>query len=104
MLSWLPFRVSLVRIASKISEPRNSCVTGHSNAGSQDRIARVPGLVSVARGKAIAVTSLALMAGAFGAGCDTQETADLERGRDLFTEKCGTCHALTEARTAADIG
>ena len=64
----------------------------------------MPGLVSVARGKAIAAVTLALAAGALATGCDTQEEADLERGRDLFTEKCGTCHALTEARTAADIG
>ena len=64
----------------------------------------MPGLVSVARGKAIAATSLALIAGALATGCDTQEEADLERGRDLFTENCGTCHALTEARTAATIG
>lgn len=64
----------------------------------------MPGLVSVARGKAIAVISLALVAGALASGCDTQEEADLERGRDLFTEKCGTCHALTEARTAATVG
>ena len=41
----------------------------------------MPGLVSVARGKAIVVTSLALLAGALAAGCDTQEEADLERGR-----------------------
>lgn len=64
----------------------------------------MPGLVSVARGKAIAATTLALVAGALATGCDTQEEADLDRGRDLFTEKCGTCHALTEARTAATIG
>jgi len=80
------------------------CFLTHSNAASQDRIARVPGLVSVARGKAIAATSLALIAGALATGCDTQEEADLERGRNLFTENCGNCHALTEARTAAVIG
>jgi len=38
------------------------------------------------------------------AGCDLQEDADLERGRDLFVQQCGVCHALTEARTAAVIG
>ena len=62
------------------------------------------GLVSVARGKAIAATSLALLAGALGSGCDTQEEADLERGKDLFTNGCATCHALTEARAGAVIG
>ena len=37
-------------------------------------------------------------------GCDLQEDADLERGRDLFIAKCGTCHVLAEAATTADIG
>src|SRR5688572_332288 len=37
-------------------------------------------------------------------GCDAQENADLERGRQLFGQKCGTCHALAEAGTAAEIG
>jgi mono/diheme cytochrome c family protein len=64
----------------------------------------VPGLVSVARGKAFLVVSLALCAGALAAGCDTQEEADLDRGRDLFTDGCGTCHALAEARTATNVG
>ena len=37
-------------------------------------------------------------------GCDLQENADLDNGRQLFTEKCGTCHALKEAGTVAEIG
>jgi mono/diheme cytochrome c family protein len=37
-------------------------------------------------------------------GCDLQENADLERGEALFTQKCGSCHALTAAGTNADIG
>lgn len=36
-------------------------------------------------------------------GCDLQETADEENGRQLFIEKCGTCHALKEAGTQAEI-
>jgi len=64
----------------------------------------VPRLVSVARGKALVATSLALLAGGLAAGCDTQEEADLERGKDLFTTGCATCHALTEARASANIG
>ena len=64
----------------------------------------MPGLVSVARGKAVLATSLALLAGGIATGCDTQEEADLERGRDLFVNGCGTCHALTEARAGAVIG
>jgi mono/diheme cytochrome c family protein len=37
-------------------------------------------------------------------GCDLQENADTQSGRQLFIENCGTCHALTEAGTQAEIG
>ena len=37
------------------------------------------------------------------AGCGTT-TASVERGRVLFIENCGTCHALAEAGTKAQIG
>jgi mono/diheme cytochrome c family protein len=37
-------------------------------------------------------------------GCDLQENADLENGEQLFTQKCGTCHALTGAGTNATVG
>lgn len=37
-------------------------------------------------------------------GCDLQENANLDSGRVIFNEQCGTCHALAEAGTAADIG
>lgn len=36
-------------------------------------------------------------------GCGTT-TADPERGRVLFTQKCGTCHALAQAGTSATNG
>jgi cytochrome c oxidase subunit 2 len=45
------------------------------------------------------VTAVALPA----SGCGTT-TADVERGRVLFIENCGTCHALAEAGTKAQIG
>jgi mono/diheme cytochrome c family protein len=64
----------------------------------------VPGLVSVLRGKAVTAAALALLAGGIAAGCDTQEEADLERGRDLFAKGCSSCHALAEARSSANIG
>jgi cytochrome c2 len=38
------------------------------------------------------------------AGCDTNENADLERGRDLFVTQCGTCHTLAQAGTGATVG
>ena len=56
-----------------------------------------------AAGKPLAV-GLALLGALAVAGCDLQENADLERGRDLFIAKCGTCHALAEASTTAEIG
>jgi cytochrome c2 len=46
----------------------------------------------------------ALATVAIASGCDAQEDADLDNGRALFTDKCGTCHALAEAATTADIG
>lgn len=36
-------------------------------------------------------------------GCGTTD-ADPERGRELFKEKCGTCHAMAEAGTTAQTG
>ena len=36
-------------------------------------------------------------------GCGTS-TADTARGRTLFVQKCGTCHALAQAGTSAQIG
>ena len=37
-------------------------------------------------------------------GCDLQENADLDRGEQLFTQKCGSCHALTGAGTNSTVG
>ena len=36
-------------------------------------------------------------------GCGTTN-ADTERGRELFVQKCGTCHAMAQAGTTAQIG
>lgn len=50
---------------------------------------------------------LALMAMAailvVASGCGTTD-ADPERGRELFIQKCGTCHALAQAGTTAQTG
>ena len=45
-----------------------------------------------------------MFAAAAVAGCDAQEDADRENGRNLFIEKCGTCHTLAEAATTANVG
>ena len=50
-------------------------------------------------GAAMAVASLGALT-----GCDLQENADLDRGEQLFTQKCGSCHALAGAGTNADVG
>jgi mono/diheme cytochrome c family protein len=53
--------------------------------------------------KLLSLASL-LAALALFSGCDAQENADLENGRQLFIEKCGTCHILAEAATSASTG
>jgi mono/diheme cytochrome c family protein len=60
--------------------------------------------MTVARGRAIVLSSAALLIGGLTAGCDLQEDADLERGRQLFQTNCGTSHTLAEAGTAANVG
>jgi mono/diheme cytochrome c family protein len=46
-----------------------------------------------------ALLALAVVA----SGCGTT-SADPERGRALFIQKCGTCHALAQAGTSAQVG
>lgn len=50
----------------------------------------------------LVLAALALLAIA-AAGCGTS-TADVERGRALFVQKCGTCHEMAQAGTTAQIG
>jgi mono/diheme cytochrome c family protein len=38
------------------------------------------------------------------AGCDVNEDANVDRGRALFQQKCGTCHTLAQAGTSANVG
>lgn len=37
-------------------------------------------------------------------GCDANENADLENGRQLFSVNCGTCHSLKEASATSVVG
>ena len=37
-------------------------------------------------------------------GCDFGPKANLDRGQQLFSQKCGSCHTLTGAGTNGDIG
>ncbi len=50
----------------------------------------------------LALAALAAIAVA-SSGCGTT-TADVQRGRVLFVQKCGVCHTLAEAGTTAQIG
>jgi mono/diheme cytochrome c family protein len=47
----------------------------------------------------VALIALSVIA----AGCGTTD-ADPERGRALFIQKCGTCHAMAQAGTTAEVG
>lgn len=60
---------------------------------------RPAGRARLLLGAAVAVAALAGFT-----GCDLQESADLDNGEQLFTQKCGTCHTLTGAGTTATIG
>jgi len=46
----------------------------------------------------------AVAAVALGASACGTTTADVEKGRVLFIEKCGECHSMAEAGTSAQIG
>jgi cytochrome c2 len=50
----------------------------------------------------LALAALAAVAAA-ASGCGTT-TADVERGRTLFIQKCGVCHEMAQAGTTAQIG
>lgn len=50
------------------------------------------------------MAAAAVLAALIVSGCDVSENADVDRGRALFQAKCGTCHALAEAGTSANIG
>jgi mono/diheme cytochrome c family protein len=50
----------------------------------------------------LALAALAALA-LVGSGCGTS-TADEQRGRILFVQKCGVCHAMAQAGTTAQIG
>lgn len=63
------------------------------------RIAR--GRRSRARPLAFVLFSLAALGAS---GCGAGAEPDLDRGRQLFTAECGTCHALSQAGTTADVG
>ena len=56
------------------------------------------------RAKAAGLLSLGVAAVALFSGCDANENADTDKGRDLFIAKCGECHYLSEAGTTGNLG
>jgi mono/diheme cytochrome c family protein len=51
------------------------------------------------------VVSVAAAAAVIGmTGCDLGPKANIENGQQLFTQKCGSCHALTGAGTGGTVG
>jgi mono/diheme cytochrome c family protein len=52
----------------------------------------------------LGVISVAVIGAVGVAGCEPSENADTERGRALFQTNCGTCHALGQAGTSAQVG
>ena len=47
----------------------------------------------------LAALAVAATAALVGAGCGSDEPADLARGQELFTQRCGACHILENAGT-----
>ena len=64
----------------------------------------MPSTLTAARRRTAALVAATALLGVVAAGCDLQEDADTERGRQLFQTNCGTCHALAEAGTSAQVG
>jgi mono/diheme cytochrome c family protein len=54
-----------------------------------------------ARCTALALSGIALLTAS---GCGVAETGSVDRGRQLFTSKCATCHSLKDAGSTAQIG
>src|SRR6476619_1981582 len=54
-----------------------------------------------ARCAALALSGIALLTAS---GCGVAQTGSVDRGRQLFTSKCATCHSLKDAGSTAQIG
>ena len=61
-----------------------------------------------ARPRSSAAAALACLAALLAAGCGsvgfTPGTGDRANGKQLFTQKCGSCHTLADAGTKGQIG
>ena len=68
------------------------------NGGHKDR-RRINGRAIWLIASVAATTALAGLT-----GCDLGPKDNLDKGQQLFTQKCGSCHTLTGAGTNGDIG
>ncbi len=61
---------------------------------------------ALVRGLALAVAlgSAALLSAGCGTGGLASKNADAAHGKELFTQKCGSCHTLADAGTQGKIG
>ena len=50
------------------------------------------------------LVAVAFVLAGCGGATTSREGADLSRGKELFTAKCGGCHTLADAGTRSDIG
>ena len=60
------------------------------------------------RRRLVAVPVIVAIAALLGAGCGSvghsEGTGDRAKGKELFTQKCGSCHTLADAGTQGQIG
>jgi mono/diheme cytochrome c family protein len=56
------------------------------------------------RGAACAVLALCGIALMTASGCGVADSGDVDRGQQLFTSKCGSCHGLKDAGSTTQIG
>ena len=75
---------------------RSRCTDGRERAPGRigfQRLANAPRTVAACSRRRPHLPALAALP-----GCDLQENADTQDGRQLFIENCGTCHALDRGR------
>lgn len=54
--------------------------------------------------KFLLATVSAIALAVIATGCGGTTTADIDRGRTLFIENCGACHAMAQAGTSSTVG
>ncbi len=68
------------------------------------RARRARAALAAASGAAIVLLAVALLASGCEGTAATRETPDAAGGKQLFTQKCGSCHALDDAGSNGELG